>query len=299
MKIGVSAFAWTADFRESHLEILPRLRDHGLSAFEVPMFEPERLPAAKIRRVMDDNGLTCSVCAILPQGINPISSDARVRKKSVAHLMKCVEVATEMGAKLIGGPLYAPIGYFSGRRRSKEEWDWAIDAFQQLSSTLDTNKLDLSIEPVNRSETYFLTTARDARALCDAIDHPRIGVTIDTFHANIEEKIISDAISVAGNRLKHLHVSENDRGLLGSGHVDFEAVIDALRKIRLFRLPYDRGLRLFSERSSGTWDNLGRYQGVTRRHCVRRGAIPSEPSLNQPSRRPLSSKPTVLPAPES
>ena len=232
MKIGVSAFAWTADFRESHLEILPRLRDHGLTAFEVPMFEPERLPAAKIRRVMEDNGLTCSVCAILPQGINPISSDARVRKKAVAHLMNCVEVATEMDAKLIGGPLYAPIGYFSGRRRSKEEWDWAIDAFQQLSSTLDTNKLDLSIEPVNRSETYFLTTARDARALCDAIDHPRIGVTIDTFHANIEEKIISDAISVAGNRLKHLHVSENDRGLLGSGHVDFEAVIDALRKIR-------------------------------------------------------------------
>jgi len=145
--------------------------------------------------------------------------------------MKCVEVAAEMDARLIGGPVYAPIGYFSGRRRSKEEWDWAIDAFQQLSSMLDTNQIDLSIEPVNRSETYFLTTAQDARALCDAVDHPRIGVTIDTFHANIEEKIISDAISVAGRRLKHLHVSENDRGLLGSGHVDFEAVIDALRKI--------------------------------------------------------------------
>ena len=103
--------------------------------------------------------------------------------------------------------------------------------FSNSASTLDTNKLDLSIEPVNRSETYFLTTARDARALCDAIDHPRIGVTIDTFHANIEEKIISDAIGAAGNRLKHLHVSENDRGLLGSGHVDFEAVVVALRKI--------------------------------------------------------------------
>ena len=231
MKIGVSAIAWTADFGESHLDLLPQLRDHGLIAFEIPMCAPERLPAAKIRRMMDDNGLTCSVCAILPQGINPISSDAGVRKKSVAHLTKCVETATDMGATLIGGPLYAPIGYFSGRRRSKEEWGWAIDAFQQLSSMLDTNNLDLSIEPVNRSETYFLTTAQDARALCDAVDHPRIGVTIDTFHANIEEKIISDAIGVAGNRLKHLHVSENDRGLLGSGHIDFEAIIDALRKI--------------------------------------------------------------------
>jgi len=231
MKVGVSAFAWTSDFGESHLDLLPQLREHGLTAFEIPMFDPGKLPAAKIRRAMDANGLVCSVCAILPHGVNPISADSGVRKTSVAHLMKCLDVAAAMGATLIGGPVYAPIGYFSGRRRSTEEWNWAIDGFHQLSSTLDTNKLDLSIEPVNRSETYFLTTAHDATALCDAIDHPRIGVTIDTFHANIEEKSLSQAIRATGHRLKHLHVSENDRGLLGSGHVDFKAVIDALRKI--------------------------------------------------------------------
>jgi len=231
MQIGVSAFAWTADFGGSHLDLLPQLRDHGLNAFEIPMFEPVKLPAAKIRRAMDTNGLACSVCAILPPGINPISAESDVRKKSVAHLVKCLDVAAEMGATLIGGPVYAPIGYFSGQRRSTEEWKWAIDAFHQLTSTLDAYKLDLSIEPVNRSETYFLTTAHDATALCDAIDHPRIGVTIDTFHANIEEKILSHAIRATGSRLKHLHASENDRGLLGSGHIDFEAVINALRKM--------------------------------------------------------------------
>lgn len=231
MNIGVSAFAWTADFRDSHLKILPQLREHGLSSFEVPMFEPEKLPAARIRRAMDDNGLTCSVCAILPHGVNPISADTGVRKASVAHLMRCLDVSAEMGATLIGGPVYAPIGYFSGQRRSTEEWKWAIDAFEQLIPMLDSTKIDLSIEPVNRSETYFLTKAQDARALCDAIDHPRIGVTIDTFHSNIEEKTMPDAIAAVGNRLKHLHASENDRGILGSGHVDFEAILDTLRAI--------------------------------------------------------------------
>ena len=132
MKIGVSAFAWTAEFRESHLEILPRLRDQGLSVFEIPMFQPEKLPVAKIRQAMNDSGLTCSVCTILPHGINPISPDSNVRKRSAAHLAKCLEVATEMGATLIGGPVYAPIGYFSGLRRTADEWNWAIDAFQQL-----------------------------------------------------------------------------------------------------------------------------------------------------------------------
>ena len=231
MKIGVSAFAWTADFRESHLEILPRLREHGLSAFEIPMFQPEKLPVAKIRQAMNDSGLTCSVCTILPHGINPISPDSNVRRRSKAHLMKCLEVATEMGATLIGGPVYAPIGYFTGLRRTADEWNWAIDAFQQLCPTLDANKLELSLEPVNRSETYFLTTVKDATALCDAIDHPRVGVTIDTFHANIEEKGLPQAVRSAGRRLKHVHASENDRGLLGSGHVDFPAIIHSLREI--------------------------------------------------------------------
>jgi D-psicose/D-tagatose/L-ribulose 3-epimerase len=228
MKIGVSAFAWTADFRESHLEILPRVREHGLSGFEIPMFEPKKLPAAQVRRAMDANDLTCTVCAILPAGINPINADPGVRQKAVAHLKQCMDTAAEMGATLIGGPVYAPIGYFSGRRRITEEWKWAVDAFQQLSSTLDSNKLDLSIEPVNRSETYFLNRTQDAVALCKAINHPRIGVTIDTFHANIEEKSIPGAVRTAGQQLKHIHASENDRQLLGSGHVDFVGIINAL-----------------------------------------------------------------------
>ena len=231
MKIGVSAFAWTAEFRETHLEVLPRVREHGLSAFEIPMFDPTKLPAAQIRRAMHANDLTCSVCAILPAGINPISPDPIVRKKSVAHLMKCLNVAADMGATLIGGPVYAPIGYFSGLRRSMEEWKWAVDAFQQLSSTLDSNKIDLSIEPVNRSETYFLNRTQDATAFCEAINHPRIGVTIDTFHANIEEKRIPGAVRAAAQRLKHIHASENDRQLLGSGHVDFAGIINALHGV--------------------------------------------------------------------
>src|ERR1700739_4714076 len=99
MKIGVSAFARTADCNESHLDLLPQFRDHGLVAFEIPMFDPGRLPAARIRRAMEAARLSCSVCAILPVGINPISPDAEVRRKSVAHLVKCVQVATELGAQ--------------------------------------------------------------------------------------------------------------------------------------------------------------------------------------------------------
>jgi D-psicose/D-tagatose/L-ribulose 3-epimerase len=231
MKIGVSAFAWTTNFGPSHRELLSKIRKHGLEAFEIPMFDPAKLATTEIRRAFEASGLECTVCAILPTGINPISPDATVRKKSLAHLVHCVETSAALGAHLLGGPLYAPIGYLPGRRRNADEWNWAVEAFQALGDTLEANDITLSIEPVNRSETFFLMTASDGMALCDAVGHSRVGVTIDTFHANIEEKNIPDAARSLGKCLKHVHASENDRGLLGSGHVDFPGIVTALRDI--------------------------------------------------------------------
>jgi D-psicose/D-tagatose/L-ribulose 3-epimerase len=232
MKIGVSAFAWTTHFTSSHLDLIPQVRALGLDGFEIPMFNPSDLPAQAIRKAFEANDLECTVCAILPKDINPISPVASVRKKSIAHLIACVETARELGAHLLGGPLFAPIGYLPDHRRNQSEWDRAVETFQSLEALLEANDLTLSIEPVNRSETFFLTKTGEAQALCEAIGNPRVGVTIDTFHANIEEKNIADAITLLGARLKHIHLSENDRGLLGSGHVDFNEIIGALLRSR-------------------------------------------------------------------
>lgn len=231
MKIGVSAFAWTTRLDQSHLQLFPAIWQYGLKAFEIPMFDPAALAVKDLRRAFDASNLACTVCAILPEGINPISPEDSVRKKSLAHLVKCIEVAAELGAHLIGGPLFAPIGYLLGRRRNEEEWERAVECFQSLGDLLDTNDMTLSIEPVNRSETFFLNTAHEGRAFCEAVNHPRIGVTIDTFHANIEEKSIPNAVISLGRHIKHIHVSENDRGLLGSGHVDFPGIVAALKQI--------------------------------------------------------------------
>jgi D-psicose/D-tagatose/L-ribulose 3-epimerase len=231
MKIGVSAFAWTTTFTSRHLRLLPSIREHGLSSFEVGMFDPLKLPAVEIRRAFEANDVEVSLCGILPDGINPINPDAEVRQRSRSHLVQCIETAATMGAHLICGPLYAPIGYLPGRRRNPDEWNWAVECFQSLGDKLDSYDITLALEPVNRCETFFLNIGEEARHLCVAIGHPRVGATIDTFHANIEEKNISNAIRMLGKRLKHLHISENDRGLVGSGHVDFAAILKSLRAI--------------------------------------------------------------------
>jgi D-psicose/D-tagatose/L-ribulose 3-epimerase len=231
MKIGVSAFAWTREFNKSHFGLLPHCREKGFSCFEIPMFTPASMAASAIRRAFEKAELDCTVCAILPPGINPIDEDREIRKKSRQHLLDCIHTAGELGAKVIGGPIFAPIGYLPGHRRTEEQWRWALECFQSLGESLDANEITLCLEPVNRSETFFLRTASDAKRLCASIGHPRFGVTLDTFHANIEEKSIANAVRCLGPHLKHFHASENDRGILGSGHIDFPEIVNVLREI--------------------------------------------------------------------
>lgn len=271
MKVGVSAFAWTTRLERSHLSLFPLLRENGIEAFEIPMFDPPEIDVAQLRRAFQSSGLECTVCAILPPAINPISDNSGERKKAHAHLVRCVETAAEIGAYCIGGPLYAPIGYLPGRRRTADEWSWAVECIQLLGDLLDSCEITLGIEPVNRSETFFLNTVADANAFSDAIGHSRVGVLMDTFHANIEEKNIADAVRSAGRRLKHLHASENDRGLLGSGHVDFPAIVSVLREIE-----YDGYLMIEGFGYSDTEKNsLGALWGdinVTPENIAFRGA---------------------------
>ena len=101
-----------------------------------------------------------------------------------------------------------------------------------MGETLTANGMVLAIEPLNRFETYFLNTAADAARLCDQIDHPNIGILFDTFHANIEEKDIAAGIRTVGRHLRHVHTCENDRGIPGSGHVEWSGVFQALRDLR-------------------------------------------------------------------
>jgi len=231
MKLGISAFAWTANFGVSHLDLVAKVRDYDFEAFEIPMFVPGALPVKELRRAFAESGLACTVCAILPAGINPISPDAATRKRSLEHLVACVETAAAMGAHLLGGPVFAPIGYLPEHRPTEDERQWAVEIFQALGEHLDKHEVTLAIEPVNRSETFFLRTAKEAKWLCEAVGHPRVGVTVDTFHANIEEKSIPEAVELLGPHLRHIHASENDRGVLGEGHVDFAGIIGALERV--------------------------------------------------------------------
>jgi D-psicose/D-tagatose/L-ribulose 3-epimerase len=170
-------------------------------------------------------------CSALTGDVSMVSDDPAVRSKAVAFVKRGIEVAAEIGADTFVGPYCGPVGYLPGRRRNDDEWKWAVEGLQSLGDALDANSVTLALEPLNRFETYFLNTIDDSVKLCREIGHERVGILFDTFHANIEEKNIGRALSAAGGYVKHVHTCENDRGIPGSGHVEWTDVFAALRAI--------------------------------------------------------------------
>jgi D-psicose/D-tagatose/L-ribulose 3-epimerase len=231
MKLGVNTLIWSATYDNSVEEVLPTIKEKGFDGIEFPIFRAENVSPARVRRGMLLNDLECNTVSIFVDGLSAISDDAAIRKRSIQWLKDAIAITAECGADTIAGPLYCPIGYLPGRRRTADEWSRAIEAYQRVGDTLTEHNVSLAIEPLNRFETYFLNTAEDAALLAEEVGHPNIGILYDTFHANIEEKSIAAGLLELGKYLKLIHTCENDRGIPGSGHVEWESVFAAIRQL--------------------------------------------------------------------
>jgi D-psicose/D-tagatose/L-ribulose 3-epimerase len=231
MKFGINTYLWGVEFGPQVSQRLEALKNAGFDGIETPILDPSTFPASAIRRELEGFGLECTTVAIIPPGLGLGSSDAQVRSRSREHVAACIARTAEVGAKLLSGPLYFPVGYLTGGRRTPDEWRWAVESWQELGGAVSQYGIEIGIEPLNRFETFFLNTAADGAAFCDAVGHPAIGLLFDTFHANIEEKNLRAALKVAAAHLKHLHTCENDRGVPGSGHVEWSELFSVTSEI--------------------------------------------------------------------
>jgi len=241
MKFGINMLLWGATFGPADFHRLRAIKSAGFDGIEVAILDPLDFPAAAIRRELQAIGLECTAVTIIPRGLGLGEAEATIRARARTHVEACINQAAEAGANLLSGPMYSPVGYLTGRRRTPDEWDRAVESWQALAETAANAGVDIGIEPLNRFETYFLNTAADGAAFCDAIGHPRVGLLFDTFHANIEEKHVGGALRTASRHLTHLHTCENDRGIPGSGHVAWTEFFSTVAEIG-----YDRWLTIES-----------------------------------------------------
>jgi len=237
MFFGANSFIWTEAFGTDQFDLLRRIKAAGLDGIEFGILNPQQFQAASIRRELERLELLSTSCCVVPTNGSLCSPDIDDRRRGKVHLRACLDATAETGSQLLCGPLYAPLGHFTGTRRTSDEWKWIVESWQELAQFANTVHVEVALEPLNRFETYVLNTVSDAVQLCSEINNEGVGVLVDTFHANIEEKSIGEALEKAKKHLKHIHTSENDRGTPGTGNVDWKGLFKKIKEIQ-----YDRWL---------------------------------------------------------
>jgi D-psicose/D-tagatose/L-ribulose 3-epimerase len=233
MKFGASTFIWASPFSNSTLNLADKVRDMGFDILEICIEDPKTIDTASILQRLEKTGLEATICGAFGPDRDASSDDPAVREQAVNYLKKCVDFSVELKSPVVAGPMYSAVG--KTRLLSKDEkakqWELAVGSLQKAADYAGERNIQFAIEPLNRFETDFINTVEQGLDLVNRIDRSNVGLLLDTFHMNVEEKDMAASIRQAGPHVFHFHACENDRGTPGTGHVEWTAVKDALAAI--------------------------------------------------------------------
>ena len=230
MKHGVHVALWMRTWTEDVTPHLDRVAAIGFDGAEVSLLGLDRSAAEALGRRARSLGLELTCTTGLAAGEDVGSVDPDVRRRGIAALEQGLRTVHALGATLLSGVIYAP---WSQRRQEDRDGRWgrSVEALAQVAPLAFDLGIRLGIEAINRYETDLVTTAELAARMAHQVGHPAVGVLLDTYHMNVEEKGLAAAIRATGDQLVHLHVAENDRGVPGSGHVQWGDIVGALRAV--------------------------------------------------------------------
>jgi len=236
--IGIISMFYARPFGPMHLAMFSRMKATGVDFVELLAPEEGELDLKVTRSALERAGLGVELAARVNLQRDLASSDDAAHEAGVAYLERCVDVAVALGATLIGGPLYGAPLVFAGRAPAPvaetlraRRIDRVVAGLKRAAAHAQRHGVKLGLEPLNRFETDIANTTRHGLALVEAVDAPALGVMLDTFHMNMEDPDIAAAIRRAGPRIVHFQANENDRGFVGSGHLDWPAIARALASV--------------------------------------------------------------------
>jgi D-psicose/D-tagatose/L-ribulose 3-epimerase len=232
MKIGFNLLLWTGHVDDSHLPQMEALKAAGYDGVEIPMFGGDLPHYQRLGRQIRDLGLEATAITIIPDADhNPLSEDKAARQKAVDWLKGATEWAAALHSPILCGPIHQPLGLFTGEAPTDVEKGRLAEVHHAVAENAAKLGIPIVMEYLNRFEAYIVNTMAGALAHAARVDHPNFGVMHDTFHANIEEKDPVGIIYQAAPKLRHVHISENDRGTPGRGHIAFGPHFKALRAV--------------------------------------------------------------------
>ena len=235
-KIGIYYAYWTHDWDADFHPFIDKVAALRFDVLEVnggtiACMAPDERQSLKAHA--DDKGIILSHCIGLPPQYDIASEDETVRKNGIAFLQKMAEAIGEMGGGNLSGIIYScwPATMPEGETDKRPYFERSVASMKRAIRAAEDNNVIFNMEVVNRFEQFLLNTCDEAMAYVEAVGSPHARILLDTFHMNIEEDFIGEAIQKAGDKLGHLHIGENNRMPPGYGHIPWTEVGAALRKI--------------------------------------------------------------------
>lgn len=230
MKFGVSSLLWLGQWTDDAGGLVERCKRFGFEVIEIPLFSLD-FDAGKLRKTLAVTGMEGVGCIALGAAQDLTSSDPAVRAAGTLFLKQCIDKVHEWGGASLGGVIASAIGKNVGRPANDDEWKWSADCLKEVARYAGAAGVLLGLEVINRYETPFINTLAQARTLIEMIGEPNVKILADTYHMNVEEKDFYTPLVQSKNLVGYMHFAENDRGLIGSGHVDWPGIFKGLAEI--------------------------------------------------------------------
>ncbi len=234
MKFGANTWIWFSPVTINDIKsTAPKMAEAGFDLIELPFEIVDGFDYAAAATIIKEHGLGVTTCAVISPDRDLIHPEKAIRDNGMAYMHHCIKAAQTLGASGVAGPIYSAVGrtWKSTAAERARDTDLLVSQLSILSAYAGDHGVTLSLEPLNRFETSFINLTSQAIEVVDRVDHPACKILLDTFHMNIEEPSLGAAIRAADSRIGHFHACENDRGVPGSGNVDWPDIAQALKDI--------------------------------------------------------------------
>jgi D-psicose/D-tagatose/L-ribulose 3-epimerase len=222
---------WATEVTRKHEKILMDLKKTGYDGVEIPVFAGKPKDYARLGAMLDDIGLERLSITVIPStDKDPVSPDKAARQAAVDYFKWAIDCSAALGSRQLAGPLMQALGHFTGKAPTDAEWKRAAAVHRKAGDYAKANGVMIALEAVNRFEIYFTNTMDGLNKYIRMVDHPNIKAMYDTFHANIEETDPVAAYTRNAGGFVYVHISENDRGVPGRGHVPWKETFKAIKK---------------------------------------------------------------------
>ncbi|MBD8081038.1 sugar phosphate isomerase/epimerase family protein [Chryseobacterium caseinilyticum] len=229
VKFGASLLSWiTPNWNpEAGKYAIEKTAKAGFDLIEILLPTSMEFNSKEVKQQLEDNDLDV-VCSLnLPKEAH-IAFYPEVAEKLIKH---AIDKTSELETDFLGGVLHGGIGVFSGNPLTENEAEIIVEVWSKVAGYAKEKGVSIGIEPINRYESYVCNTAENVLDLIKKTDKDNLFLHLDTFHMNIEENNFYDPIILAGKKLKHVHITESHRGMLGEGTINWNELFKALKEI--------------------------------------------------------------------